>query len=354
MPSYTVTTSAQELYRDGLNDSLILRNDGPYTVYVDNDATVNAASHAIPPTGVMPWDSLRPLYVSLDPSLGSSASSSLTIIRNSSAAFFTNKIDNVLLHETWSSPGANVNPSQATLIEATAYETLTISVASPQAQINDMLDAFWSFDVLVYWYDSAKNLIERTSMQMYPPMSTLTGTANGPIRSRMNIPVKGTFVSVSVAPNYVGAATYDLRVLGNTRSAPDQMAFGFYDTSVWSPDALGTEQYVMKNSVALSLGSFGKASYGIYLPTLSNKLRVSWTTNSGTTVAGSIIFGNPLDFTIRYSGAITIPAGAAGASGHGDVILPQYEMVRMLLTVPLITATPPALMQLHLTWYDFQ
>lgn len=63
MTTYSISTDAQALFPDGMNDAMTLFNQGPWTIYLDDNSSIGAQSIPLKPSTTMVWPAGRALWV---------------------------------------------------------------------------------------------------------------------------------------------------------------------------------------------------------------------------------------------------------------------------------------------------
>lgn len=336
-----VSSASQAVFPFGEQDSFVITNNGPYTVYVDQDSSINEQSHPIPPTGVMVWDAGRPLWVVGSANMETGSFSEVTITRNSSPSAFSNFVDSVL-YEAVSGLSGFIQPSP--LIETSAYKFLTLHLSCPQqellvgsgAAINDY------FGVDVIWYDNKGGTV---GTERYQSLPYAGGDLSLPIEEkavRIVMPVRGASCTIWATIN--GQIT--MRVLGTTRDIRAGQFFGYYDTGVYCTAALDPVMFIGDDAVTLDLDNRA-AQTQVIIPNVAHRVKLSWGYSSGTTVAGAVDVRDARDVNNVFREGVVLPS--ATVRGSADLLLPLYFPVRLIISPP--TTPAPPIFRLHLTWY---
>jgi hypothetical protein len=341
----TVTPAPQAVFPFGEQDTLVINNRGPWTIYVDSDSSINAHSHPIPPTGVMVWDAERPLWMMCDPSAGAvGGGSSVTITRNSSPSQFTNSTENVLISAqaatgpgvAWQSSddifGSFGDVKTASIIECSAYNSLTLMFKVPDANIIQQA-AITSNNmhiVQMYWYDVNGLMVAHDNF--YVPFQWSIGSpTNTPLGwgARLVVPVRGAYFAMYFTTEIT--IQTQLRVIGTTRI----LDYGIYPGITRSfPNIVNclsyavdqrTDGFALELFAPFTAGTFAR----VWLPAVNKNLRVSWViqgatnasaiylTDGANTAAASVIISTPLAANVSTGfGTFTM--------GHIDYNLAQW------------------------------
>lgn len=344
MGSLQVTTTPQAVILGSDGDSIVLKNDGPYTVYVDSNSSINSSSHAIPPTGTIAWDLNRELWIVADPIAGNNGYSSVSWIPNSQPAIFGNALDGILYTTSFTDPNA-ANPPQSTIYECTAYNSLVISINTPALfyAVGEAFSTFKVHSIKITWYDSTGTQLQVETMNVPAYYDGSPGLV------LITVPIRGSYVAIVITPATALVFT-TVRVLGTTRildrgvQAGAQRTAVHYNPSLASGGATG--MFPSADSVAvISTGTL--ATLNVLLPSPSGKLLVTWTTSTGGATAVGVIAFTSAITGMRLAGDIPIPI--AGNNVATEVILPLYEPVIMIIQPVKISGAPIAT-SVHVTW----
>lgn len=318
MGTLSVTGTPQAVYPDGLQDAFIIKNNGPYTIYVDSDSSIDVRSHSVPPTGVMAWDANRPLWM-LGSSLGSSE---VTLTRNSTPADFNNATDAVLLTQHTSL--TSLSNFQTPVMECTAWETVVITFTSPTLTLTTQaISVNTVYQGVVQWLDLAGNIIGYDNFKLpfqaetsqYAPtgiLQYLTPTAG----SRLTLPVRGNFFRVVV---YVPAippvgTIVNTKIVGTTRVLPMRMSYTLWENDPYMgnyiPNAPAPD-YISPTGFGFNTYAYGgvRGWQSVAIPNLSDTVRVRALIQGNCTIAGLVYFTDAVNTAIQLSVSTTVPAG---------------------------------------------
>jgi len=218
---FTIGTQPQTLFLDGEQSNVTLINDGPFTIYLDENGSVSAdSSMPLPPLASVPWRANRPLWV-----VASGNYSTLRMARTDAAPVTPGDGKQRLLYQ-------NLDPMPRSLtsrIETGSYQSLFVSY---------IMDTALSTDISFDWY-STDGVFLRTTR--YQP-----GTTSAAMEFRLTVPVFGAFCVIATRS---GGNFTALSVAGSTAA---------FEASLY-PEFGGSPDDVPIHSAA---GGIGLLSYG--------------------------------------------------------------------------------------------
>lgn len=351
MSNIQVDTRTQALFPDGMNDSFIIKNNGPYAVYVDSDSAVNNSSLRIPPTGIMPWDSQRPLWIVGDASIPSGRFSNVVITRNSQPVAFNNDQDTVLYSSGQQVADPNIfvgTPVTTPIIDCSAWQTLRILTQVQPSRIKNQGDEYAIGDQIslsIRWFDSLQNDLGVDSYLIpYPSnedpklaavsysLATFTGITP---QARVAIPVKGTYFQAKAVLQNTDLALFT--VIGSTRDEATRTCFTKYDTLPHTGGGLATiPEFQALTSDSWSCAAIPSLSWpALYLPGITGTVNLSFVSGFTITTAGLMRFRSPFGGSaVPLWPDVSIPAVAAGVVTQVTINLPVDQPTK--LTFPTI------------------
>jgi len=298
MSTLTSTGAPQAIYPDGLQDAFIIRNNGPYTIYVDSDSSISSASYEIPPTGVMSWDANRPLWL-----LGSpNGNSSVTITRNSSPAVFTNDTDAVLDLRDFTIKALGDLDATYPLIECTAFNAIQLTFTSATYVTGVALPVTLSANLMytgtIDWYDRNGRIVGKDRFDCPAQLNDSDLQSVGaytPINgSRITIPVRGSFFRLYVRFGWDGVTQHAIhsQIVGTTRELKKRMTWTQYETDVQSISGGGSQlTYAVSDGCGGEQWASGGLSWASFaIPGITGHVVVKILTRSTSTTSGLVYF----------------------------------------------------------------
>lgn len=341
MGELTIGTQPQAIYPDGQQDTFVITNNGPWTIYVDSDSSINEnVSHPIPPTGVMVWDAFRPLWMVCASLAGTSEGSRVTITRNSTPSVFSNYLDSVLADVTQTINGSATLDTGVLECSAFDYITVGLNCAAMEYALGDLLAAAKQYRIDVVWFDSTGTPIvdDLVNLPGYYGGSE-SGFFTDPAYSKAILKVRGPFVQIGVSVQ--GAAKQvHCRVTGTTRPVSPGMIWNSFD----SPQSINPPVGAVDASADYALIDMSgiAGTFQFYMPNLYRNAHVTYSNAAGATVAGTLSLRDPLSLAAGYISALfALPV----ALSHivADLVLPLYHPSVLVIVPPNTPAPNPSI-----------
>jgi len=170
--AFTIGLQPQTLFLDGEQSNVTLTNDGPFTIYLDENGSVSATtSMPLPPLASVPWRANRPLWV-----VASGNSSTLRMARTDAAPATPGDGKQRLLYQN-----RDTMPTQFTSrIETGSYQSLFLVWAT---------DSTTRTTIELAWYSTDGVYLRTTRYQ--PAIASAVTVL------RATVPVNGAFVVIS-------------------------------------------------------------------------------------------------------------------------------------------------------------
>jgi hypothetical protein len=370
MATLTITEAPQAIYPDGLQDSFIIKNDGPFTVYVDSDSSIDAKSHPIPPTGSMAWDANRPLWMRCGAINASdtgfipatdASTSTVIITRNSTPAQFTNETDAVLLVKDISIINLGDNHVTYPIMECTAFNSLIFTFTSNTYRYTSRVGGITAQKMYVgtvVWYDHTGAIIGQDIFNC-PAQTTFSDySINGSFipeyGARITMPVRGNFFRVYLEIGWDAVASQQIHstVIGTTRTLPKRMTWTPYETDphVLNGQIATSLDFVTADGFASALWSdVGFPWRSFILPGISETVRIRMITRSAGSTAGLVYFNDAIAQGIQLYPSTTFPA-AIFSYVDLTVNLPIFRPNMFTVNAQVLNAGNPVAMSLHVTY----
>lgn len=328
MSALQVTTAVQAINLGGLNEAFALQNNGPFTVYVDDNTSVNSSSHAIPPTGSLQWDAGKELFIVADP-LAGKAYSTVSIIPNGNVAIYGNETDNLLDNAGTLNDGSYVNGMERGPIDCSAYQSLSLQIFIDQVYTHAQVVSLAKTWIGVFaWYDEHMNLLSTTNFMLPFPAKTVDLALGNYIfpdplpseNSKIVVPVRGTYVKFIISASAVPTITkFSYTLTGSTRVIEPAMNMTVLDGMPHVVE--GLPQSAIFSSFSRSGWTFndlaGLGYHDIYPSNLSAKVCVTVSWAVGTSAEpGKLTACDVYDSTILYGNIVLIPIQSAPSTGR--------------------------------------
>jgi hypothetical protein len=356
MGSFRITTTPQQIFPFGQQDSMVIQNNGPYAVYIDSDSSIDGNSHKIPPTGVMAWDNERPLWVVADSVAGPDSISTISVVRNSSPVDYSNDTDSTLtiFPQLAADTGfpAYGNSCISGVLDVSAYKTLSLQIYTNGSNwsysAQDAINLTKSWVVGVKWYDSNMNLLSGTTLSApFNAKGLAVGASDGMVSNfqgvqgtRILIPVRGTFVNIKIqTPQVLSTNDFNATLLGLTRILPTRVSFSPFEPMAYQGGNGNSIIYstLSDDGFSLSTGDQNLVSdfyRNMTIPGLSKQIRVTLRWATPITVAGLFDVRSAWAGSVPYGPSLPIPVAAAGGSLSATYDVPELTPVN--LTFPNI------------------
>lgn len=335
-----ITTQPVPLDLSGMQGDFVIYNEGPDTVYLGRDGSVNKdLDISLAPLTYQPWRFGVPLWL---------------VSRGMSRLFITGAMDapsvdgNKRQQLIYALSGTASSFTQynavGSLAECAAYNSLTVNYTSDLAPFaTSGSTIYWAVD----WYDDTQTFIQRDTYALFPP----GGVSPQNAYNAFTIPVKGTFFRLNTY-SPAAAWNYNVRVVGSTAALPLLLSPNF-NSSATAPDqpvrfdgsgVIGnwTADYCFVTHVA---GTWSRLAF----KAIKRNLKISFDFGSGAnpTGAGSITVYEGINGT-RIQNSQTI----AAASRYQD-----FTFSNLPLTIPLYLSfptNPTATLNpnMHMIWSD--
>lgn len=332
---FTVGTQPQGIFPDGLGDSFALTNDGPWTVYLDNDTSVSDLSMPLPPTATIVWDAQRPLFVK---AAGEGTSLIATRNKNVSNAG-RNAIWQMIARDTNVAIGSLVIKSLGTH-ECGAYQSLLLHLETDKQGLTGENDDY--FDLWVTWYSADGTLLHSDQYQINRPRKGI---------AQVTLPVEGDRVLFQIRWNIAETSTLTLvRLYGTSQIYPKIVDWihGTLSNNIslvrgayWdgADDQLNTDEFIAFltwNSVVPSGGGGAVAYPPIYLNNIGKRVKVTIRHTGAITAAGFALLR-----CIQSSAVILhrIDVPVVGASGVIEEEITVPVSAALCLTMPSAPTT---------------
>jgi len=332
MSTYQVTSQPFALFADGLQESVIISNDGPSTLYLDEFSSISDSSYAIPVTGTIVWDSMRPLWV-----MSKGDRSTVRVTRNgqikvdNSDRFFT-IYSNPNFYDG-SSPGSLLPLSDS--LEVSAFRSIVLHFAETVSRAQAFAE---TIKVTAYWYDEDGNNLTTDFLEGF--RANNVGVGQG---VRVTLPVRGFSVKFGITPNSaVATRGLEFRVIGTTKDA-----YFAWD----SMTRLACINTGSAGTVTTKTGFWAEDAYpwtgARLLNGLSSKLRIRLRHSTASTASGNIRVENADGVIIDQ---LDIPSGSAAGTGYQmDITVPPTMPLRFVSTTPTGGGTA----QLSISFQDY-
>lgn len=321
MTNFDITTQSQGIYPDGFNQSVIISNNGPATLYLDENSSISELSYAVPVLGTIVWDARRPLWMK------SKGLSHVNITRNGNLQVNTADRFFVLyynpLYDDGSTPGGTITWTSRVgdALEVAAFKTVVVQFLE---EFSDALAPSFAetFMLTAYWYDEKGLLLSHQTFEGFRANSNSSAQD-----ARVAIPVRAFAVKFDITDfSSVATRKFGLKVTGITTSEPFSWE-SMRGACIYS-GAVGT--------VNEGYGTWFESLYPFtdrYLNGLSRLLRVHARINTvATTAATEILIA---DSNLVQAGRISIPAGtAAGTTFTSDFRIPNTIPLKLSCNAP--------------------
>lgn len=236
----TVGTQPQGVFTQGDQSDVTITNDGPFTVYLDENSAISSdQSLPLPPLASVPWKARTPLWA-----LANGASSVVRIARtNAAPATPGDGKQRVIYNDSEAMPLTTTG-----LIETGSYQSLFLRWSKPNGSAISL--------VKLSWYSSDGKFLKRERYS--PGLVNLSPT----YYYRATVPVNGAFVTISgfieqLASLLVIGSTSQLETSlypdfdGNSQEAPIELTNNVSTLSYASNYAQFTWDLSLVNSVKL-------------------------------------------------------------------------------------------------------
>lgn len=338
MSSFTVNTQSEQVFPQGQNDSYMVQNQGPGTVYLDDNSAVNTSSYPLPPTATTVWAAGKALWV-----LGSVDNTTLVLTPNAVPS------DANRLHATITLVNADgtANPTTeyaSPILEVSAYSSLDISF-SDMTGVTDNPDGTKHYAVTVAHLETN---VGGSRVVAYNTYMVGTGYNSGITDLlRVTSPVRSdyaqVFIDADTSGHPAGVKLAYCRIAGRTRPNPEAMEW--LGGSNIFPFASGVDNGT--DRFASLVGYDRSVSTKIYFANRGPYLTMVVDTKTPVTVAGflrlreadsNLIIGEqslPVAGTARYSLKTAVPIAA-----------PYF------LTASAYVNGPPNILDIAFLWTD--
>jgi hypothetical protein len=345
----SVGITPQAVFPFGEQDSFGIRNNGPWTIYVDQDSTVSEnTSHAVPPTGVLAWDQDRPLFMVCSSLAGAAGSSNVQITRNTSVSQFNNFVDSVLFRGNIAISSST--PIDSGKLECAAYDAITLGLECSDMEWGvtgvGSLTTAKAYAVSVVWYDGNGNALYKEGARLPGYADPNHGIDPNPI-SKATFKVRGAFarfyITVTGGPFQVATT-----VTGTTRD--ERPGMSWYATDVYAfPDNVNIAVQGWQDAVTLYFDALASAGpYSFVLPTRYRNMRATFASLAGAGVAGSMSVRDATDVNTYNGPTVALPVGSSRTVQ--DWVLPLYHPQQFLVIVP--SGPIPATQRCELVFWD--
>lgn len=315
----TVLTTPVQIY-DGSQGAVSVKNQGPATVFLDSQSSVNADNGwPIAPNSVLRWDRQEPLWACTK---FGSARLNVNRVGVISDEVVTS-VQRLLYSDARQTP---VNSIQFDTFECAQYETLIVQAMSLTSS---------AFVTLAFsWYDEAQNYLTTESL-IYN--QTIAGS------STITIPAKGSFCQISAtAVDYsslsISFSLDTFQVYGSTRNydvtAATTTIYSVYDGNAVVTTSRGNLSWVSSGSVAR-----------IFLP--------QWGHILDCYCEATLAIGNGTFYiydalsNVMY-GALAVTGGALGTGGA--ILVPRSRPIKVQCD---FMATSASGIKASITWRDY-
>lgn len=315
MTTYRVTDTPTQIVLGENGTDYSISNDGPSTVYLESNTSLTTLSGiALPPMGVMTWNSSTPLWAVCQDNQTSSLQVNLSAGRldTSRAKFFSQL----------SSTAYTGNPVSYSIptVECSHCETLLLNIVGVDPG-NTSPPWYW---LRVAWYDQNQNQISADSIEVFLLQKSSVQGILGTILIRL--PVEGSFFSASILPQTPieggsVAPIQNITVYGSDRRFP----FSYWCTNqdLSSGVVLGFATGVgSQNGSGDNVGFNLTSPYGnLYFAGLSQRVGVFYSA-SGITTAGNRRYRT--ETTVPLA---DIPITTGTSSAYTEFVLPTKRLV---------------------------
>lgn len=316
MSLFTVMTTPTQIHL-GAQGVVTLLNEGPATVYIESNSSVNPAN-AFP---------LRPLA-----SMTWQAGNELWAVTSSGQARLNTNVSGYLSDPNRSSTQRliyqfNGSFTVSESFEVGSYETLLIRyLAQPTVTVGQ---SHWTF----VWSDDDGNAILQEDIYTWATV----GIAS------LDVPVRGSHCEIYMVPGNAGGPPYgitipSLKVYGSTRELPLR-ANAYIPVNVDGTSTLTAS----RNTVGINNWVYADT---IAIPSWGNHLRISYFHTGTITVAGTLIVGDLWESSLIY-GIMTLPTGTTDLI-TADFIVPTSRPLSITCSAPTGALEPI----LTMVWSD--
>lgn len=335
MSQLTVGNQPQPLFLDGLNESVILTNKGPFTIYLDSNSSISTSSYPLPATASIVWDAMRPLWV-----MAGGDSSVLAYTLNGNVSNVERAATTDLLRSV-----VNTNQTDALgRFECSSYQTVILEFQSTLVWTTTAgPDAGVYHEVLVQWYDANGRAL---NMQRYMCPSLVPNSGIG--AAQLTLQARGDFCEITIDAS--AALTYSAQVYGTTRYRRNRFDW------IFSAGSIGSAAYVDLADVAALDLTDGYAS------------ATTWVTRTA-----SPVFVNQIGHEVTLSLHVTTSVTAAGLlrlrdfltkASLEDIVIPVVtgpQVIKRDMRIPVSRSVELAMVtdpttagnvNISLTWKD--
>jgi hypothetical protein len=269
MSTYTVTETPSQLIIGGGNRIASIVNNGPSTIYLEDDTAVTVGNGMqLPPTGQMTWDAATPLFAMCAP--GGTA----VVVVNDAAG----RVDASRASYYRQLAPSTIQANGPIIVETGFLNTLLMTFESAQdigLSPGDVASA------LLEWMDGNQTVTYTETI--YWNNMALASLTN------VQVSVKGSYCRISVIPwnGLIKPYGFDRwTVYGTDRILPTRS----WNSLVPARDGDGTAVYKLVDDALIATGVNSVAtSGGIMLPSLGNHVYISFRSNAVTTAGQRII-----------------------------------------------------------------
>lgn len=314
MSTFAITTAVQGIFPDGLGQSILLTNKGPYTIYLDSNTAVSQYTGIpLPPTGSLVWDAARPLFV-----VGAGPAELQTTINGQAVDASRARTYNLLTRVVDTGM-----PIQTDLLETGSYDTLVVDCQYTNATAlavgqyvscgvvwEDEFGISYETEQFAVWYDNSNQ------------------------RARFFIPVRGPRVTVSVSSDQFATMTAaTLRVYGTSRQLPTLcMGFNQQDHMKWPSGGAA-------DSWSPSHLHFVDYDYStLYLDPLGSRMQLCVSINNSVTTAGRLFVRDGMTgSSTAFMGELPLPIVTGSNRQMGEFIVPVTAPIFITGNAPVVT-----------------
>jgi hypothetical protein len=265
--TYQVGQETQNLYPDGQNDAFSIINNGPWTVFLDENASIGPQSYALPPNAVIVWPAHTPLFVRgndvpqgvkdyvSDVALSVTDYSPSTIVLQR----ITDAADASRALTTTTIGRYDAGETQAYPFECGTFDSLIVNISkiagsTSTTPINDDIFPNGASNVNIAWFDAYGN---RTYLeQMFLPLQYI-GPSGARIPMRAVMKVKDVYCWIYITNDEpASGADRTFSISGTNRDLTPRLDF-------WTHQASGDERYLPVWLENLTVSSLGAADWCI-------------------------------------------------------------------------------------------